>query len=199
MKLLKKVSLIILIMIITPMTLLAQDSSNYDEDVAPEINDVEGLRADFKQHTQNPENREITFEMILDSNLDSDRVKITWELRTLKGSGAVFLDPNDAVEYITIQKGRSYTLPITIVTTTEGVIELTGKAESFRAEATFLVSVRKTFGTNKAGEVKPVTQEYLQARTVMNVKNVILGILIVIAIMMTGIFGFKKFVKWLNK
>jgi hypothetical protein len=199
MKLLKKVSLIILIMIITPMTLLAQDSSNYDEDVAPEINDVEGLRADFKQHTQNPENREITFEMILDSNLDSDRVKITWELRTLKGSGAVFLDSNDAVEYITIQKGRSYTLPITIVTTTEGVIELTGKAESFRAEATFLVSVRKTFGTNKAGEVKPVTQEYLQARTVMNVKNVILGILIVIAIMMTGIFGFKKFVKWLNK
>jgi|SRR5690606_3338268 len=177
----------------------AQSETDLNQDQAPEIKDVPGLRAEFKQYTQDPESKEIKFEMILKSNLDSDRVRVTWTLTTLSGRGAVFKTPTEATRNIEIEKGQTYTIPITVVPTGQGAIELLGTVESFKADATFTVTVKKIFGTNASLEVLPITQEYIQARTMVIIRNIVIFAALFVAITVFGLKGLKRFSRWLNE
>src|SRR5688500_16466537 len=62
-------------------TLNAQTEEELIQEDAPaEIDDFSGLRAELNQYTQDASSKEVTFEMVLKSNVDSDRVRVTWEL-----------------------------------------------------------------------------------------------------------------------
>lgn len=163
------------------------------------IDDFQGLRAQFKQNTQNPESKEAEFEMTLNSSLDSDRVQITWTLTTLSGQGAIFKDLSQVRTFINIAQGQTYTRRITIIPTGRGEIEIMGKVESFKAGESFVVTVRKVFETNGVGEILPLTQDYINWRRGVLFKNI--GI--IIAVGAGGFYGFKYgiryFKKWLKK
>ncbi len=167
----------------------------FQSDQAPVIQDVEGLRADFNQETQDPESKQVTFEMILKSGIDADRVKITW---TLQGSSK-FVNDTDATKDITIQSGKTYSIPITILPTGYGVTELRGQAEAFKADGSYLVLVRKNFASNASQEVLPLTAEYNQAKTLSIVKTVVIVAIIFVILAIGAFLGFKKFAKWLNR
>lgn len=193
----KKFIFTLLFLFILTNPVIAQDENVQDQ--APVINDVEGLRAEFKQYTQDPESKEVKFELVLKSNLDSDRVRVTWSLMTLDGKGSVFKDPSQSIKFINIQKGQNYTIPITIIPTGKGEVQLLGKVESFKAGATFTVTASKVYASNTIQEILPLTNDYVSARRNVLLKNIAIFVGLFALTIFIFIRGTKQFKIWLNK
>lgn len=184
----------------TPIVVTAQDLTTQSQQ--PEIQDVEGLRASFKEYTQSPATRKVKYEMILKSNIDSDRVRITWTTigaNIFEPQSGYTVEGTTARGNISIRKGQTYTIPIEVTVTGEAINELFGKAEAFLAESTFIATVRKNYASNAEGEVLPLTAEYNQAKTQNTILNVIVIILVVVIILLSLFFALKLFLKWLDK
>lgn len=197
-------SLILLGILIYP---LFANTISYAQDLTTQsqqavIQDVDGLRAEFKEYTQDPSSKKIKYEMILKSNIDSDRVRIVW---TISGGGifevqeGYTIDKNTARGNIIVRKGQTYTIPIVVTVTSEGITELLGRAEAFLAESTYIATVRKNFAANSDAEVLPLTDAYLQARTLNLIFNIIVIILITAASLFALFIAIKRFIKWLDK
>lgn len=181
---------------VSPLTVVAQTESELQtEDKPAVVEDVPGLRAEFVQGTQSPWSKEIKFEMKLKSGIDSDRVKITWTLTGPSNFPDTSLTSRSAV----IEAGKDYSIPIVVKPVNAGVNELIGKVEAYKADGIYVVTVRKNFATNSAGEVLPLTNEYKSAKTMRLVIIIVGGAVGSIFGIFALFFGFKKFVKWLNK
>lgn len=198
----KKPLLIIVLLatLITPIVISAQDLTTQSQ--SPQIQDVEGLRAEFKEYTQDPATRKIKYEMILKSNIDSDRVRITW---TTTGANVFEPQPGYTIEgtvargNVSIKKGQTYSIPIEITVTGEAVNELFGRAEAFLASSTYVATVRKNYASNAEGEVLPLTDQYNQAKTQNLILNVLVIIIAVVLILVGLYTALKLFLKWLDK
>lgn len=158
------------------------------------VEDVEGLRAEFKENVQNPETKIMKYEMILKAGIDSDRVKITWSLR----GNSSFVDKSEATKNIIVKKGNTYSIAIEITPSGKGVTELIGKAEAFKVDGSYIATVRKNFATNSSGEILPLTSEYQQASTISTIKNILLYSIIIIILIVIAYFGYKKFKTWVK-
>ena len=193
--------LVTIILIAIPGIVYAQtDLKNQDQ--AAQISDVEGLRAEFKQDVEDPSTKIVKFTMVLKSNIDSDRVRITWTTlgpNFITQDNPYVIQSNVAIGNIVIAKGQTYNIPITIGILGDGVNELVGKAEAFKADSTYIVTVRKNYATNADSEVLPITDQYNSVKTGNTIKNVLIVVLIVAAILTAGFFGLKAFLKWLDK
>lgn len=188
--------LLFAINLLIPSTVFAQTESELQtEDKPAVVEDVPGLRAEFVQGTQSPWSKEIKFEMKLKSGIDSDRVKITWTLTGPSNFPDTSLTSRSAV----IEAGKDYSIPIVVKPVNAGVNELIGKVEAYKADGIYVVTVRKNFATNSAGEVLPLTNEYKSAKTMRLVIIIVGGVVGGIFGIFALFFGFKKFVKWLNK
>lgn len=166
-----------------------------ENDMPAVIEDVPGLRAEFVQKSQNPGSKEAEFEMILTSTLDADRAKITWTIDGVSN----FVDSKKAEQNFTIKNGGKYTLPIKIKPVGKGVTELFGKVEAFKADTTYIVTVRKNFATNASGEILPLTDEYNQAKN-MNMVILIFQVVLGFVVVVGGIFlGFRYLMKYLKR
>ncbi len=185
-----------LLTLMVPLSVAAQDTQElFNNDKAAVIEDVEGFRASFKQYTQDPTSKVVKFEMVLTANIDSDRVKITWST-----SGPnFFTDKNQTVRNISVEKGKTYNIPIELTITGYGVNELFGKAEAFRTDRIYVATVRKNFGSDQDSQVLPVTDEYKSAQTAYIIKTAVLAIIVFIIVIIGIFFGVKVFIKWLNK
>lgn len=193
-----KSCLILAALLLLPTNVLAQQtqpSDLFNQNESPVIQDVEGLRAEFKQYTQDPATKIVKFEMILTSDIDTDRLKVTW---TTSGPN-VFADTTQATVVATIEKGKTYTIPIELKVLGYGVNELFGKAEAVKPDSTYIATIRKDFASNESGEVLPLTEDYNQQKTLNTIKNIVLVVVIVAVILIGGFFGLKRFIKWLDK
>ena len=198
MKILKTLVLFVLVISLTPTALFAQttdESSLQTENEVAVVEDVEGLRAEFKEYTQNPESKVVKYEMVINSNIDSDRIKVTWSLRGF----STFVDKTQAVKNISVQKGKSYSLAIELLPSGKGVTELVGKAEAFTVDGSFVATVRKNFATNSDQEVLPLTDSYKSAKNISTIKNLVITSLILVAIIALAFFGYKRFRVWLER
>jgi len=165
------------------------------QDQPPVIQDVEGLRASFIQHTQDPDTKTVRFEMILKSDIDSDRVEINWYLNGV----SYFNDKSQQTKRISISKGKTYSIPIDITVEGYAVTEVRATAEAFKADNTYLVTIRKDFASNSDFEVMPITSDYTTAKNLSLLKKFAI-LIVVIAVLSVGIFfGVKAFTKWINK
>jgi len=178
--------------IISFSRLNAQTDANIDQPAV--VKDVEGLRAEFKQLTQDPDSKNATFQMILKSSIDSDRVKIEW---TITGASKLVND-NDKRTNLTIKKGQTYTIPITIIPQGEGVTEVFGTAEAVNVDSSYLVTVRKNFATNKSAEILPITSDYTNAKNLSVVKNIILLVVVVATILGVILLILRRITKYLK-
>ncbi len=182
------------ILTLLPFNVYAQEVDIYEENQQAVISDVEGLRVEFKENTQNPDNKEIVYELILKSGIDSDRVKLTWSIR----GSSIIKEGEEKIINTTVAKGESYTFPITLIPQGNGVSELVGKVEAFKADSSYLATVRKNFASNESSEVLPLTDSYNQSKTLSIIKNVVIVLVIVVIALLAGFFVLKKFVKWYN-
>ncbi|MBE2280767.1 MAG: hypothetical protein IAE91_10275 [Ignavibacteriaceae bacterium] len=183
-----------------PLITSAQDLTTQSQEA--EIQDVDGLRAEFKEYTQSPSTKKIKFEMILKSNIDSDRVRITWTTagaNVFEEQKGYTIEGTTARGNIAIRKGETYSIPIEVTVTGSAVNELFGKAEAFLAESTYIATVRKNYASNVEGEVLPITDAYSQSKTqntILNIFVIIISVIIVLALLYLGL---KLFLKWLDK
>ncbi len=167
----------------------------------PVINDTQLLRAEFKQYTQDPSSKIIKFEMILQANVNSDRVRATW---TITGDSE-YVNKSQQERVFSIQAGQTYVLPLEvrplkpIEGQSYGVTEVFGRAEVFGVDSNAIATVRKNYASNINQEVLPLTPEYNQQKTLTTVIDVgKIAALILLASFLTMI-GFRKFVKWYKK
>jgi hypothetical protein len=76
---------------------------------------------------------------------------------------------------------------------------LFGKAEAFKPDSTYLVTVRKNFASNQSSEILPLTDDYNNSKTLSLVRTILIVIVILAGVLLGGFFGVKRFSKWLNK
>jgi hypothetical protein len=166
----------------------------FNEDKEVEITDVQSLKADFKQYTQDPDSKIVKFEMILTSQINSDRLRITW---TVSGISKP-VDDNQLTTVLDIKAGQTYTIPIEVTPTGYGVSEVYGKAQAFGADSNVIATVRKNYASNEMGEILPITDDYKNKKLFNLVFSIIKLILILVFVFIGIFFGFKKFTKWYN-
>lgn len=192
-----KLTLVLLLSLFAFPTILAQESS--EDAVKDEITE---MQVELSSETQDPVSKNVKFNLTLNSNIDSDRVKITW---TSTGPNNYTAGQNylvngfDASGEIRIKKGQTYSVPINITIYGFGVNELIGKVEIVLPEGTKVLTVRTNFGSNAEGEVLPLTEEYTQAKNLNNIKNIVTWIIGIILTLIIGFFALKKFLKWLDQ
>lgn len=212
---LKKIALVLFFLGLSfPFPVIAQ-TTDQNTDIAPVITDVEGLRAEFKQDTQNPATKSVKFTMVLHSTIDSDRVRITWTINCK----CAFSDNNSsyqitnftAVTNMTIQKGQTYNVPIDItfapITDVDAQNEIIAKAEAFGVANNYVVTIRKDVFTDKDAEVikaikdgQPVLpDDYASAKNSYLIQTIVIIFVVVIAILIVGFLGIRLFIKWLDK
>jgi hypothetical protein len=86
-----------LLTIFSPETMAQEKDVETEREV--EIEDVEGLRVELNQYTQDPHSKRVKFEMVLLPTVNSDRVRITWEI---SGTSTV-PDVDEMDAYLTTQ------------------------------------------------------------------------------------------------
>jgi uncharacterized protein YneF (UPF0154 family) len=190
-------TLLFLLVTALPFHAIAQEESQEEvtEEIPAQVVNAKGLRATFSHETQDPSSKEIKFIMTLESDIDSDRVKVTWDV----AGNSALVDRSKEEDDIVIESGAIYTIPVTIRPVGQGVTELFGKVEAFEPDGTQIVTVRKNFATNAAGEMLPISDEYSQAKVLNTVFNIAKIIVIFVLAVVFGFIGFKFFVKWLKK
>lgn len=191
-----KFALISLVFLSFSSPLSAQENA-----VTQNMDEISELKAELITQIQDPVSKIVEFNLKLNSNIDSDRVKLTW---TSTGPNTYAEGQNyslaglNASGELRISKGQSYSVPVSLKIHGSGVNELIGKVEIFLTEGTKVVTVRTNFGSNTDGEVLPITEAYTQAKNLNTVKNIVTIIVIIIFVLISGYFGLKRFLKWLD-
>jgi len=191
---------VLVLSLFTTLLVSAQDLTTQSKQV--EIQDVDGLRAEFKEYTQSPSTRKVKYEMILKSNIDSDRVRITWTTdgaNIFEQQSGYIVEGSTAKTDIAIREGQTYSIPIEVTVTGEDINELFGKAEAFLAASTYVATVRKNYASNKEGEVLPLTSEYTQSKTQNTILNIVVIVVVVLVILIGLFFALRMFLKWLDR
>ncbi len=197
-------ALILLNVLVLPLSNVnAQSESTkaLEQGLPAEIKDVPGLKAELKQYVQDPKSKAVKFEMILTSNVDSDRVRIVWEVK-----GKSKFAPNSRTTYQTkIAKGGKYSIPIEVIpasgpnSTEIGVSELFGKVEAFELGESFVVTVRKNFASTSDGEILPITDDYRAAKRNQTLMSIGFYIILALAIVGGSAIAIKIFLKWFRE
>lgn len=163
------------------------------EEAAPaETASSQALNVSFRQGLQDPATKNVTFEMVIDSKVTSDRVRVTWEVKGV----TTFIDETELVRNLIVKEGERYVVPFTVRPLAKGVSEVYGTARIVGADASQIATVRKNFATNEYADILPITDEYKQAQVLniaWQVGKVVIG---VVFFLLIAIIGFKKFVRW---
>jgi len=157
------------------------------------IKDVEGLRLNLVQQTQDPGTKEVRFDLVIYSQITSDRVQISW---SVTGSSELITDKSESM-YLT--PGNTYTASATVKPRTFGATKLIVTVEAYEIEGTYISTASKEFGTFTNGEIYPITDEYKAAQLTYYLQFVAIIIIVILFLGVTIIFLLKRFTKWYHK
>ena len=196
----KKLIIVLILFFLVTYPVKSQDLHEKQEELnensqPPIISNSQSLQIKLKQNLQNPSNKNVTFEMIITSKVNSDRVRVSW---TVQGV-SIALDKKALNKDIAVRKDQTYSIPITIQPLYKGVSEVFASVRIVDADTSQVATVRKNFASNSYGDVLPITNEYRQAQILNLVWIVTRIILLIIFVIFIIFFGFKKFVKWYKK
>lgn len=187
--------MLVLMLSMLPVTVVfAQDDTGSETTKAPEIKDVKGLRLQLVQHTQDPQNQHVKFELIAFSQITSDRVQITWNVT---GSGRLVSDSKQTLSNIEVNK--IYRLDADVLPQIQGTMEVSAKIEAFAADGTYLATARQIVGVYPSKEVYPLTTNYRIGQIVVFLRTAdILGIVAIVGFLLLRI-AYTQFRKWLTR
>ncbi|MCA9378790.1 hypothetical protein KC640_00015 [Candidatus Dojkabacteria bacterium] len=183
-------SLFAVVALVLAAPALAQET-NFDqlsqtEEAAPVITDVEALRLQLVQYTQNPENKDVKFDLVISPTFSSDRVQVTWQAI---GVSEII---SDTVQQISLLAGEDKTVSFVIRPRGLGATDVRARVEAFAADGTYSATASKTIGTFENAEVFPITNEYRIAQLLVLVKNVSLIAVVIIGSYLLIRFVYKK-------
>lgn len=182
--------------LISPIGVSAQspiDGVSQTEDSKPIIQDVEGLRLEIIQRTQDPTTMELQFELIVYPQITSDRVQVSWEV---VGVSEV-ISPKTQV--LNLKAGNQYVVSMVLRPRQFGLTDVVARVEAYAADGVYLSTARKSFGSYANGEVFPITTEYRIVQVVGIVRQVAFLTLLGIVAYWVGRFGYRKLQEWLKR
>lgn len=176
-------------------TIINAQADNQVEDQAPIIQNSEGLRSTFVQNVQDPNSKTVVFDMVVESTISSDRVRVTWE----KNGNSIFTETYPLTYTTSVQTGQTHVYSIELQVIGAGVTELIGTVRVSDLEGSAITTVRKNFVSNEEGEILPITDEYRQAKLNSQIVSVLVWVLVLIIFFGLSFFGFRKFMIWYKK
>ncbi len=160
----------------------------------PVIKDVAGLRLQLVEHTQDPSSQQVKFELVIYSQIDSDRVQVTW---TVKGSGKLNNESKQTIAKI--ESGKVYRAEALVQPQAQGTIELSAKVEAFAADGIRLSTASQTIGVYPSREIFPITANYRIAQIALVLRAIsAVGIILILGFFLAK-FAYKLFRKWLDR
>jgi hypothetical protein len=190
------------VILIMPSPAFAQDSEqdsangltdNLEEDIVPVIEDVEGLRLKLVEHSQEPDTKEIVFDIVIYSQIRSDRVQLNWSIdgvSTLESEGnqlSFRVDPG------TVKKVR-----IVVKPRDRGVSNLRIRVEAFEVEGTYLATAFQRVYSLEDGTRLPRTDTYRFNQVVAMVRGVAQFLLYLFGFLLVASAGYGVFRRWLD-
>ncbi len=163
-----------------------------EENQEAETVNSQDLDISFRENIQNPANKNKTFEMVITSKVNSDRVRVTWQVRGV----SVAINEEELVQDLVVRTRETYVIPITIRPTGRGVSEVYGTARIVGAEASQVATVRKNYASNSSRDVLPITDEYRNSQILNFVWLIVRIVIFALIIIVGGYVGFKQFVRW---
>jgi hypothetical protein len=171
--------------IMVAQTVWAQEASIETMEEQPAvIQDVEGLRLQIVQHTQDPQSKEV---------ITSDRVQVVWSV-----SGVSRLLTSDVMS-LSVEPDKSYVVSAFIVPQGFGTTQVLARVQAFQADGTYISTATKTIGSLATQEVVPVTTQYRVAQIVLFIRTFALVVLLLILVVILAIAGFIRFNKILDR
>jgi hypothetical protein len=175
---------------LTASPVLAQSNNQINSESV--IQDVEGLRLRLVQNTQDPETKQIRFDLTVTSQITSDRVQLKWE-----APGAEIVRGEASVNFA-VSAGNSYTYSIFIRPRILGVMNVRATVQAFQVDGIKLASATKTIAFSTAGEVFPKAGNHDLAILVNTIRQTSATIFVVLAAIGAALLIAKLFGGWLN-
>jgi hypothetical protein len=180
--------------IMVAQTVWAQEASIETMEEQPAvIQDVEGLRLQIVQHTQDPQSKEVRLDVVVYSQITSDRVQVVWSV-----SGVSRLLTSDVMS-LSVEPDKSYVVSAFIVPQGFGTTQVLARVQAFQADGTYISTATKTIGSLATQEVVPVTTQYRVAQIVLFIRTFALVVLLLILVVILAIAGFIRFKKILDR
>lgn len=171
---------------------VAAQELSQTEETKPVIKDLDGLRLEIVQRTQDPTTKEVQFDLVIYPKLTSERVQLTW---TVTGTSEL-LTPEKV--NLSIVEQNPLVVSAILKPRQLGVTEVLAKVEVFSAGGVFLATAKKTFGTFASGQVYPISNDFRLAEMVGAVRSTAIFLLVLIALYWVSMFVRNKVVAWLQ-
>ncbi len=161
------------------------------------------LTITLTQKVQNPENKNISFELVIDPQISSQRAQLTWQITGV----SKFVENQENVVNIILTKGVQQSYSIDVLPLTSGQSEIVAELEVFKVDKRSVLSEQKIFFTNSAGEYLEIQSDgqlklpadYTNLQTFIIIRNIIYVIAGLGLFALTGFVTVKLFMQWLNK
>lgn len=141
--------------------------------------------------TQDPGSKEITYNFSITSNITSDRVEITWDLIGVS-------EPlREKYKRLTIEKGQKIDEQFVIKPRFVGRTELRVELRSVAAGVDYIAAARDQFYSNDVHEIIPHSSDYVNAKRLYDVRNVVIIGVVILAIGIMAWMVYNFFQKWL--
>jgi hypothetical protein len=151
------------------------------------IRDSEGIKLKLVKQVQNPSTKEVVFDLVIYSLIDSDRVQVTW---TVSGASEVISEP---ISVLSMKKNTVYERQLVIRPRELGVSTITARVEAFEAEGTFVSTATSTIGSFEDGMIFPTTSEYQLANVLITIRFVAVIILVFYILGLVVVVGYLRY------
>jgi len=194
-KLLPKILVLsLLTLVFAAQPVWAQEASIETMEEQPAvIQDVEGLRLQIVQHTQDPVTKEVRLDVVVYSQITSDRVQVVWQVNGV--SRLLTPDTNS----LTVAPDKSYVVSATILPQGFGTTQVLARVQAFQVDGTYISTATKTIGSLATQEVVPITTQYRVAQIVLFIRTFALVVLVLIIAIILTVLGFVQFKKILDR
>ncbi len=185
-----------LVVLVLPIGALAQQVADQTtQDQTPVIQDVQGLRLQIAQHTQDPYTKEVRLDVIVYSQITSDRVQVVW---TINGVSRL-VSPDNGIATLSVVPNTYYVTSAIISPQGIGNTQIVARVQAFQADGAYISTASKNIASQANRDLFPSTPQYVAAQIALAVRGFAAFALIVIILIVLGYLIFLQFKKWLDR
>lgn len=163
------------------------------EEVLPTIKDNSQLQLALVHATQNPDTKDITYELLIYSQIASDRVQVSWRVT----GNTQLITPSNTPAF-SMAKDSVRRVKVTVRPRSNGLSNIAFTVQIFEARGTVVSTANQDIFTTRDGTVFPVTPSYQTLQFVGIARSVAQAVL-TLALLVFGLYIlYRIFSRWLN-
>lgn len=193
-----KNSIYFFLTIISAYTLLssvqvqAESTDNLDSSGTSETiqTDDQDLDVKLSYGEQSASSKELDLVAEISSNLDSDRVIVTWELPDYIETAEEF---QPLTTTTTVTKGGKQTVFLRVKAALSGSYRIKVNITAVKADVNYVTSDTMSIEFNQDKEVLPLTDEYKKAKLLLQIRNILIALTVVGVVTGIGFWLFRRY------